>query len=77
MDIENNTSFLFEPNENSSLTFSPMTFLRPKDSSQNLETIGKLLSLALIWDVELEGGMEMEKTINFTITYSKKKSKVK
>jgi len=76
-DYANNVSFMFEPNENSDITFYPIQFKRPINNSTSYSTVGKTFCLAFVWNVELEGGKEIEKTINMSITYSKRKSKDK
>lgn len=77
-DTDNAVSFMFEPNETSKLSFVPIIFNRPEYTSGNLMSAGMTFANTLIWDVELESGMEMEKTINFSIfTEHKKRSRSK
>lgn len=72
-DKDNSVSFMFEPNENSQLFFTPITFMRRNTDSENLEPAGRTLSLSFAWDVDLAAGMEMEKTINLAIVPGKKR----
>ncbi len=74
-DRMNNVSFMFEPNEDASLVFFPVVFHRRPDNSDELKEAGRTLALSFVWDVDLAGGMEMEKTINLTIAYSRKRRK--
>lgn len=74
-DLNSNVSFMFEPNENSYLTFSPITFKRRQADAETALDADRTFCMALVWDVDLEPGMEMEKTINLSITYSRKRKK--
>lgn len=72
-DVTNNVVFTFEPNEMANLVSYPVTLMRQKTNSTNLEPAGRTLSMSLAWDVDLSAGMEMEKTINLSITSNKRK----
>ncbi|MBQ0002635.1 MAG: DUF1926 domain-containing protein [Treponema sp.] len=72
-DIVNNVTFTFEPNEIANLVSYPVTLMRQKTNSTNLEPAGRTLALSLAWDVDLSAGMEMEKTVNLTIISNKRK----
>jgi len=72
-DTDNNIVFTFEPNEMANLVSYPIVFNRRKKDSDELEPASRTLSLSLAWDVDLAHGMEMEKTINLTITSYKKR----
>lgn len=73
-DIKNGVSFVFEPNEKCSSFVSPIVYKSP-DSKGNLKEIQKSTVHSLVWDVNLEGGMETEKNFNFTIIPVKKSKK--
>jgi len=75
-DTSSDVSFIFEPNESAGLTYTPIIFMRPDISGKNVPA-GMTFSCALFWDVNLSAGMEMEKTINFSIMTPHKKHKVK
>lgn len=66
-DSDNGLSFTFEPNENCGFTFTPITFMRPAYMKEGLVPAGMTFSSAMFWPINLEPGMEMEKTINFSI----------
>ena len=74
-DVSNNISFVFEPNEESSFCCNAFTFKRTDLKNVNRE-ISNTLAASLYWNVDLAAGMEMEKTINFSILPAKK-SKIK
>lgn len=59
-DIKENTSFVFEPNE---------------ESGMSCLNIGKIKCISFYWNIELAGGMEMEKTINLSIVTPRKSRK--
>lgn len=78
--IDSDVSFVFEPNENCDVFFAPLTFHRPCYNAKNETEImktGKTLCIALLWHIELEPGLETEKTINFGILHSRKEIKRK
>jgi len=75
-DTESNISFIFEPNENAGLTFAPILFMRP-DAFGNIVPAGLTFTLSLFWSVNLSAGMEMEKTVNFSIIPLHKKQNKK
>lgn len=60
-DTFNDISFVYEPNENCDVIFMPI-------SRQN----GTFVA-SLCWNVDLTGGLEMEKTVNFAIITPKKR----
>jgi len=72
-DTSNNISFVYEPNEESGLCCRPLYFKRPSVNSSSGEISGTTFVSSLFWDVDLAAGMEMEKTINFTIITPKKR----
>ena len=72
-DTDNSISFVFEPNESCALCFEPIIFRRPDYFSGELVPAGMTFSNSMLWEVNLEPGMEMEKTINFTIINQHKK----
>ena len=76
-DTDNEISFMFEPNEEAELSFVPIIFNRPEYTSGCLMSAGMTFAHTMIWNVELESGMEMEKTINLNIFSQHKKRKVK
>ncbi len=63
-DTFNDVSFVYEPNENCDAVFIPHTSNR-----------GTTFVSALCWNVDLVGGLEMEKTINFAVITPKKRKK--
>ncbi|QTQ14015.1 DUF1926 domain-containing protein [Treponema parvum] len=71
-DLTNDISFIFEPNENATLSYSQISFMRPDASGDNVKA-GMTLTEAFCWDIKLDAGMETEKTINFSIVPRKKK----
>lgn len=73
-DIENGVAFSFEPNENSGFWNSSITFNRP-DYNCDIAQVGKTTISSLFWEIEIEPGMETERTINFTISSVKKQKK--
>ncbi len=79
-DSVNDISFTFEPNENAECGCQDLMFNRP--TAQGLAAAGRTLCAYLCWDINLSAGMEMEKTVVFTIITPKrrrsnsKKSKV-
>lgn len=78
--VDENISFVFEPNENCESFFAPLTFSRPTQIENNeIKTTvdGKTLCVALLWPIELEPGHETEKTINFGILHSRKERRKK
>ena len=60
----NDVSFLYEPNENCDVVFMPVSSNR-----------GTTFVASLCWNVDLIGGLEMEKTINFAVITPKKRKK--
>lgn len=72
-DLENGLSFAFEPNELCSYYYNPITFKRPTSVSNKKEVIGMTFVSSLVWDIDIEGGKETEKNINFTISSIKKR----
>lgn len=74
-DIDNSTSFTFEPNESCGLCFVPVVFKRPEFYTSELVDASMTFSSSMFWNVNLEPGMEMEKTINFGIFSQHKKRK--
>ncbi len=76
-DTDNGVSFVFEPNEASGFSFIPIIFKRPEYASGNLVEAGMTFASALFWDVSLEAGREMEKTVNFSIFNEHKRRKGK
>ncbi len=71
-DSESGISFGFEPNENCNFCYYPMIFKRPDFSGENIVPVHMTFLNTMFWNVEIEPGMETEKTINFTITTVKK-----
>ena len=66
-DQDNKITFVFEPNESCGLSFVPIVFSRPEYTSGELIPACMTFANTLFWDIELAPGMEMEKTINFSI----------
>lgn len=72
-DTDNNITFVFEPNESCGMSFNPIVFKRPKYTTGELIPAGMTFANTMFWDIVLTPGMEMEKTINFSIFSQKKK----
>lgn len=60
-------SFSFEPNENCGCLCRPIVFMRPDFSSAAAVPVSMTMVSTLFWNIDIEPGMETEKTINFTI----------
>lgn len=73
-DNANGNSFVFEPNEDSGLCYSMLTFNRPVSETQTVIS-SRDSKYAMYWYIDLSAGMEIEKTINFSIIPVKKKNK--
>ena len=74
-DCNSNVSFMFTPNEEAGVTFFPVTFKRRNMDTDILQNESRTFVTAFVWDVDLAAGMEVEKTINLTITQTRKKRK--
>ena len=72
-DTSNNVSFVYEPNEEAQITCRSQILKRPAVSSPVPEYSENTFVSSLFWKFDLAGGMEMEKTINFTIIIPKKR----
>ena len=72
-DTDNSISFMFEPNEQCGLSFFPIVFNRPEYTTGENVPASMTFANTLFWDINLEPGMEMEKTINFSIFNMQKK----
>ena len=70
-DSLDNSSFVFEPNEDAGFMCTPITFSRP-DGSLKIPEATKTFTAALYWNVDLAAGMEMEKTINLSVIAARK-----
>ena len=53
----------------------PVIFHRPDYYTNQLTTTDATFVSTMFWDIDIEGGKETEKTINFTITSVKKSIK--
>lgn len=77
-DTSNDISFVYQPNEEASINCRPLYFKRPLKETTDSEITGTTFVSSLYWEVNLLGGLEMEKTINFSIiTPKKRRSKEK
>lgn len=74
-DCNSNVSFMFTPNEEAGVTFFPVTFKRRNMDTDILQNESRTFVAAFIWDVDLAASMEIEKTINLTITHTRKRRK--
>lgn len=72
-DTDNNITFVFEPNESCGMSFNPIVFKRPEYTTGELIPAGMTFANTMFWDIVLTPGMEMEKTISFSIFSQKKK----
>lgn len=71
-DCADKTSFRFEPNEDCGFINYEFGNKRPIDDD-NIVLTSKTYVTTLFWDVDLAAGMEMEKTVNFSIVPAKKR----
>jgi len=71
-DKPNGISFVFEPNEKCSYCCNPISFKRPGFNNEKIDSVNLAYASSLIWDINIEAGMETEKSINFTIIPVKK-----
>ena len=71
-DQANGISFVFEPNEKCGFCMNPIIFKRPDIEGNNLQPVNMTYATALYWDINIESGLETEKSINFTIIPVKK-----
>ena len=76
-DTSNDISFVYEPNEMCDMVFMPIIFRRPSSSSDTPTVSGNAFVASLCWNVELEAGKEIEKTINYSIIVPKKNRRKK
>ena len=74
-DKQNGISFVFEPNEKCSYCFTPIKFNRTGFNNDKNDLVSISYSSSLVWDINIEPGMETEKSINFTIIPVKKVKK--
>ena len=66
---------MFTPNEEAGVTFFPVSIKRRNMDTDILQNESRTFVAALMWDVDLAAGMEVEKTINLTITQTRKRRK--
>jgi len=71
IDTESGIIFGFEPNESCKYAFYPLNFYR-NDSNKNKHPVHMTFVSTLYWDLNLDAGKEIEKTINFSLTSVKK-----
>ena len=64
-------SFIVEPNEDSGISASSVSFVRPLGQGKNGVSSSTLVT-SLFWDITIPPGMEKEKTINLSIIPVKK-----
>lgn len=76
-DTDNGISFLFEPNESSGLAFVPILFKRPEYVSGEIVDAGMTFSGTIFWELNIEPGKEIEKTINFSVFNEHKRKKTR
>ena len=74
-DTDNGVSFTFEPNECCDLSFVPIIFNRPEYMTGEIVPAGMTFANTMVWDINLEPNMEMEKTINFSVFSQHKRRK--
>ena len=68
-------SFSFVPNEKCGYFYMPVIFHRPNYYTNQLTTTSATFVSTMFWNIDIEGGKETEKTINFTIASVKKSKK--
>jgi hypothetical protein len=73
-DTDNSLSFVYEPNESCGFGFAPITFRRPEYEGTKIVPSAMTFAAAMFWNVQLDPGMEMEKTVNFSILVTHRKS---
>lgn len=73
-DSSNDSSFVYEPNELCDIVCMPLVFRRPSSLSTVPQVSGTAFVTSLCWNVELSAGIEIEKTIHFSIIVPKKKN---
>lgn len=71
-DLTNGISFVFEPNEKCSYSYTPLFIKRAGFDGEKIEKVNQIAVSSLYWDVNIEPGRETEKSINFTIIPVKK-----
>ena len=71
-DQTNGISFVFEPNEKCGYTYNPLNLKRNGYNGASTEIVNQMYVSTLYWDINIEPGMETEKSINFTIIPVKK-----
>jgi len=74
-DSENGISFVYEPNETCSYSYNPIIHKRPDSTASSVVPVDLTTVSTLIWDIDIEPGMETEKNINFTVIPIKKTRK--
>lgn len=74
-DTSNDISFIYEPNELCDIACMPLIFRRPSSVSDMPTISGNAFMFSLCWNIELEAGKEIEKTINYSIIVPKKRAK--
>ena len=75
-DEKSGVSFGLEPNEDAQFFYMPLIFKRPVSKSiYELKNCHMSFVNTFFWDVNLEPGMETEKTLNFTIMNVQKNKK--
>ena len=74
-DSNSNVSFMFTPNEEAGVTFFPVSIKRRNMDTDIVQNESKTFVASFVWDVDLAASMEVEKTINLTITYTRKHRK--
>jgi len=74
-DKQNGISFGLEPNENCGFSYYPLIFKRPDFYGDKIVDVDMTFVTTMFWEIDLEPGMETERTINFTITAVKKERK--
>jgi len=75
-DQNNGISFCFEPNEDCSYCYNPIYFNRPIFNSEDPVCVSMTFVSSLIWDLQIEPGKEIEKTVYFTISNVRKEKRI-
>lgn len=71
-DNENGIAFVFEPNEKSGYYYNPIVFNRRGYNMTEISKASMTYVSTIFWDLQIESGMETEKSINLTIIPVKK-----
>ena len=75
-DKTNSISFVFEPNELCGHCLNTIDFKRPDNTSEEV-LVERTYVSTMFWDIEIDPGMETEKSFNFTVSSTKSSKRKK